>query len=109
MWFKNVLIFLRNSAFGPEYIFKLTDPKTNKEFEATVLIDELNLKQTEVKPDSNGLFSTVLPKSGVEVKLRPLTMGDIQELDKMAENYPVGRVVPKQTWKLVKMIEYIIA
>lgn len=102
-----ILIFLRNSAFGPEYVFKLNDPKTNKEFEATVLIDELNLKQTEVKPDSNGLFSTVLPKSGVEIKLRPLTMGDIQELDKMADNYPVGRVVPKQTWKLVKMIESI--
>lgn len=102
-----ILIFLRNSAFGPEYIFKLTDPKTNKQFESTVLIDELNLKQTSIKPDIDGLFSTKLPKSEVDVKLKPLTMGDIQELDKLAESYPSGRVVPKQTWKLVKMIESV--
>lgn len=102
-----ILIFLRNSSFGPEYILNLIDPKTNKSFESTVLIDELNLKVTQVKPDSSGLFTTVLPKSGVEVKLRPLTMGDIQELDNLANSYPVGRVVPKQTWRLTKMIESI--
>ena len=28
-----VLIFLRNTAFGPEYTVKLTDPKTKEEFE----------------------------------------------------------------------------
>lgn len=102
-----ILIFLRTSAFGPEYVFNLTDPKTGKQFESTVLIDELNLKQTKIKPDNDGLFTTVLPKSGVEVKLKPLNMGDVQELDKLADSYPVGRVVPKQTWKLVKMIDSI--
>ena len=34
-------------------------------------------------------------------------MGDIQELDRMESSYPVGRVVPKQTWRLSKMIESI--
>lgn len=102
-----VLIFLRNTAFGPEYVVTLTDQLTGKQFESTILIDELNLKNTVVKPDSDGLFRTVLPKSNVEVTLRPLTMGNIQELDKMESSYPVGRVVPKQTWRLSKMIESI--
>ena len=31
-----VLIFLRNTAFGPEYKFYLTDPKTEKDFEISV-------------------------------------------------------------------------
>src|SRR6056300_578593 len=30
-----IMIFLRNTAFGPEYIFNLLDPKTNKKFEST--------------------------------------------------------------------------
>ena len=102
-----VLIFLRNSAFGPEYVVTLTDQLTGKQFESTILIDELNLKNPLVKPDSDGLFRTTLPKSNVEVTLRPLTMGDIQELDRMESSYPVGRVVPKQTWRLSKMIESI--
>jgi hypothetical protein len=102
-----ILIFLRNTAFGPEYQISLTDPITNKQFSADLLIDELKIKQTKEKPDENGFFTTRLPKTGSVVKLKPLTYGEIVELDKMAEQYPNGRVVPKVTWRLNKMVQEI--
>jgi hypothetical protein len=102
-----ILIFLRNTAFGPEYNFTLEDPETGKKFDTTISLEELFIKQTEVKPNEDGTFTTVLPKSGLSVKLKPLSFGELDELDKMAEAYPAGRVAPKQTWKLTKMVKDI--
>jgi hypothetical protein len=99
-----ILIFLRNTSFGPEYKVNLTDPKTDKDFTTTIVLDELSIKETNVKPDESGFFTTVLPKSGVTVKLRPTTFYDTIDLDRMANQYPVGRQAPKVTWKLQKQI-----
>jgi hypothetical protein len=99
-----ILIYLRNTSFGPEYTVNLSDPSTGKSFETTIILDELNIKQTQYKPDENGLFTTKLPKTGVTVKLRPLNYGDNLEIDKLADSYPPGRVVPKITWRLNKQI-----
>lgn len=101
---ETILIFLRNTSFGSEYELTLTDPKTNKIFQHIVTLDELNIKQTQFKPDENGLFVTKLPKSEVSVKLKPLTFYDTLEIDKMMEQYPSGRVAPKVTWRLTKQI-----
>lgn len=99
-----ILIFLRNTAFGPEYRFSITDPETSKVFESTISLEELYMKKTDVEPGDDGTFSTILPKSGISVKVRPLSFGELSELDDMASKYPTGRVAPKQTWKLNKMI-----
>lgn len=99
-----ILIFLRNTAFGPEYNFTLTDPGTNKKFEYTLLLDELNLKKNLEKPNDDGTFTLKLPKSNSVVKIKPLSLGDSLELEKMADNYPVNIVAPKVTWKLNKQI-----
>ena len=99
-----ILIFLRNSSFGPEYVLNLIDPKTNKIFEHTEILDVLNIKETSVKPDENGVFTTKLPKTNVTVKLKPLTFFEGLEIDKMAEQYPKGRTVPTVTWTLNKQI-----
>lgn len=99
-----VLIFLRNSSFGPEYNLNLIDPKTNKIFEHTEILDVLKIKETLVKPDENGIFTTKLPKTNVTVKLKPLTFFEGLEIDKMADQYPKGRTVPTVTWTLNKQI-----
>jgi len=99
-----ILIFLRNSAFGPEYNITLSDPDTGKKFETTILLDELYIKETTQKPNDEGYFVVKLPKSNSTVKLKPLSFGELSELDKMADQYPVGRIAPKQTWKLNKMV-----
>jgi len=99
-----ILIYLRNTSFGPEYNLNLIDPATDKPFIGTVLLDELNIKKTNVKPDEDGTFTTKLPKTGVTVKLKPTTFYDTIELDRMAEQYPVGLQAPRITWKLSKHI-----
>jgi hypothetical protein len=99
-----ILIFLRNTSFGPEYSINLIDPSTDKPFVGTILLDELNIRKTDVKPDEDGTFTTKLPKTGVTVKLRPTTFNDTIELDKMADQYPAGRQAPRITWKLLKHI-----
>jgi hypothetical protein len=102
-----ILIFLRNTAFGPEYNITLTDPGTNKPFSHQLILDELRLKPIKETPDENGLLTTTLPKTGYTVKLKVLNYGDIMELDKMAENYPSIRVIPKVTWRLNKIVQEI--
>ena len=66
-----ILIFLRNTSFGSEYSVQLLDPSTNKYFPHTEYLESLNIKQTEHKPDENGLYTTTLPKTGMTVQLRP--------------------------------------
>ena len=99
-----ILIFLRNTAFGPDYEVTLIDPQTNKKFNYTITLDELNIRQPEHKPNDEGLFVVKLPKSGSEVKLKPLSLADSLEIEKMVDTYPSNRVAPKVTWKLNKQI-----
>jgi hypothetical protein len=99
-----ILLFLRNTSFGPEYTVKVEDPETGKMFQTTIVLDELFIKQTEHKPNEEGLFTTILPKSGSEVKLRLLSYSEIIDLNKLAEDYPPGRIAPKVQWRLQKQI-----
>jgi len=101
---ETILIFLRNTSFGADYTFNLTDPETGKSFQKVITLDELEFIKPETEPDDNGLFSVTLPKSNRVVKIRPLTYGDTMEMDKMAEKYPANMVPPRVTWKLQKMI-----
>ena len=95
-----IMIFLRNTAFGPEYIFNLLDPKTNKKFESTVVLDELDIIQPKLKPNDKGLFELNLPKSGSNVLCKLLTLRDINSLSDMRDSYPVNVTVPLITKRL---------
>lgn len=99
-----ILIFLRNTSFGPEYKLNVLDPQTNKRFSTEVMLDEIDFKKTEVLPNENGTFDVTLPKSNVNVSIKPLTWKEVKEIEKMAESYPVGRVAPKVSWTLQKQI-----
>jgi hypothetical protein len=99
-----IMVYLRNTSFGPNYRLSVTDPETGKIFNTEILLTELYSKDTLVEPNENGLFETTLPKSGSNVKLKPLTLGDSNEIDRIIETYPAGRVAPRQTIKLAKMI-----
>jgi len=100
-----VLLFLRNTSFGPEYKLSLTDPKTNQRFETSILLDELNIKPGKMEPDKDGCFQTTLPKSGDIIKVKPLTFGEQLELENRENLYPKGRDIPKITWRLEKQIQ----
>ena len=99
-----IMIYLRNTSFGPQYNFKTTDPETGKQFPVELMLTELYTKDIQVEPNEEGFYETVLPKAGSKVLLRPLTAGDSAEIDRIIDSYPAGRVAPRQTLRLSKMI-----
>jgi len=101
---ETILLQLRTSSFGPEYHLILNDPKTNKPFDHIDIIDEINFKPLTDMPDENGHFTTTLPKSGVEIKLRLLTYAELMEINSISDSYPSNRVAPVVTTRLLKQI-----
>ena len=99
-----ILLFLRNTSFGPEYKVMIDDPKSGKQFEESIKLDEINIKKGSLSPNDDGTFNAKLPVSGANVKLKPLAFGELFEIDKIVENYPKGRVAPKVTLKLQRQI-----
>jgi len=98
-----ILIFLRNTSFGPEMNLNLEDPSTKKQFQTTVTLDSLPIIEGQ-KPLDDGTYITTLPKSEATIKLKPMSYGDILEINRLADSYPQGRTAPKVTWRLNKQI-----
>ena len=99
-----ILLFLRNTAFGTKYILSSYDPKTNQRFDAEVDLSELNIKRVDLTPDQEGLFETTLPISKDVVKLKLLTYGEENMIDKEMEIYPKSMIAPIITRKLEAQI-----
>jgi hypothetical protein len=98
-----ILIFLRNTAFGPEMSLNLTDPGTKKPFKTSVMLDQLSIVNGQ-QPNEDGTFTVILPKSQSTIKIKPLNYGEILSISKLADSYPAGRVVPKITWRMEREI-----
>jgi hypothetical protein len=99
-----ILIFLRNTSFGSDYIFKLKDPQTGREFEKTILLEELNIIPPKYQPNPEGLFEFITPRAGHKVLMRLMNMSDLETLDKLSEGYPEGMTVPIVTKRLEMQI-----
>ena len=99
-----ILIFLRNTSFGPEYTFKLKDPKTNKDFEQVLRLDELDIVEPKHTPNEDGTFTIRLPKSGNSVKCKLLTVGDLDDIENIMSQYPPNVTPPRITTRLEKQI-----
>jgi hypothetical protein len=100
---ESILIFLRNTSFGPEMEITVTDPATRKPFQTTVDLSQLTIIKGQ-SPNEDGTFTISLPKSQVSAKIKPLTYGELMEIQRLGDSYPQGRVVPKVTWRLNKQI-----
>jgi len=99
-----ILIFLRNTSFGPEYKVSAIDPATDERFVTSIMLDELNYKKTEVEPNDDGFFETTLPVSKKKVLLKLLNAQDRIEIDRIVKSYPSERTAPIITTKLMKHI-----
>jgi hypothetical protein len=99
-----ILIFLRNTSFGPEYNISAVDPQTGDYFSATVDLSELNIIKPKIQPNQEGLFEVELPVSKHKVKLKLLTMGDKLEIERIISAYPSERNAPVVTTRLIKNI-----
>jgi hypothetical protein len=78
-----IILFLRMNGYGNDYPITATDDETGKEFNTTVDLSKLKVKEFKLKGDSNGWFPFTLPESGVEVKFRFPTHRDTLILEKM--------------------------
>ncbi len=99
-----ILIFLRNTAFGPEYDYIITDPKTNIKFETKIIVDEVNYIKPLHDAGPDGFYTTELPKSKYKVKCKLLNMKESNEIEELSKNYPVGMIAPTVTKKLETQI-----
>jgi len=98
-----ILIFLRNTSFGPEMSINVKDPKTDKQFRTNVMLDQLPIKKGQ-EPNVDGSFTVILPKSNTTIKIKPLTYGEMRDINKALDSYPQGRVTPSVTIRLQKQI-----
>jgi len=98
-----ILIFLRNTSFGPQITLSLTDPVTRKPFQGTTTLEQLPIIEGQ-KPTEDGCFITSLPKSGATVRIKPLSYGESLEVTRTLNSYPAGRVPPRVTLRLTKQI-----
>lgn len=102
-----ILIFLRNTAFGPEYRLHLTDPKTNTEFTASVDLSELSFKDFDLVPDINGEFPYHMSKSNVDITFKFLTQKQLKEIDEIEKSWNGIGVAPIVTKQLEMMIKSV--
>lgn len=102
-----VLLFLRNTAFGPEYKVFITDPKTNNEFTEIIDISEVKFKDFTLEPDSNGEFQYRMEKSNVEVTFKFLNKKQKKELEELEKSWNGQGVPPVKTKELEMMIKSV--
>jgi len=102
-----VLIFLRNTAFGPEFNVYVTDPKTNENFTAKVDLSEIKIKELTLTPNENGEFKYVMSKSKIDVTFKFLTKKQQKELDDIEKSWNGNGVAPVVTKELEMMIKSV--
>jgi len=79
-----IMIWLRATGYGEMYPVTILD-ENDKPFDTEIDLTELPVKKLQHEPDAEGLFSFKLPNSGSIAKFKLLTIGEIEELEKLAE------------------------
>ena len=100
-----ILIFLRNTAFGSDYVITLTDPKTEDEFKVTVDLSEIPMKDFKLVADSNGEFSYFLEKSKTDITFKFLTQRQENEIKEIQKSWNGIGIAPVKTKELEFMIK----
>ena len=102
-----ILIFLRNTAFGPEFNVYVTDPKTNETFKTSVDLSELNIKEFKLTPNENGEFKYYMEKSKIDITFKFLTkkqQKDLEEIEKSWNGLGVPPIVTKELEMMIKSV-----
>lgn len=102
-----ILIFLRNTAFGSSYTLKVIDPKTKIPFETKVDLAALKIKDFNLEEDANGEYRYYLEKSKVDITFNFLNKKQLDEIDRIRENWKGVGVAPVITKELEFMIKSV--
>lgn len=71
-----IIVWLRATGYGSNFPVNVKDPTTGQSFECEVDLSKLKSKDFKLKPDLDGYFDFVLPKTKKTVKFKYLTHKD---------------------------------
>lgn len=102
-----ILIFLRNTAFGPEYTLNLIDPKTKTPFTTTIDLSTLKIKDFVLKEDVNNEYHYFLEKSNVDISFQFLNKKHENEIEAIRKSWNGVGVAPVITKRLEFLIKSV--
>jgi hypothetical protein len=85
-----IILWLRATGYGNEFPVIVTDPITDKQFEAIIDLTTIKTKPFTLKGDENGYFSFTTPNKKDLIKFRFLTRGDEKKLEKLNKYENIG-------------------
>lgn len=85
-----IILWLRATGYGSEFPVVVTDPITDKQFEALIDLTTIKTKPFTLKGDENGYFSFTTPNAKDLIKFRFLTRGDEKKLEKLNKYENIG-------------------
>lgn len=80
-----IMIWLRATSYGEMYPITVLD-ENGHPFDTEINLNDLKMKKLTIDPDQEGLFSFNFPLCKAQIKFRLLTMGDIEDIEKMVED-----------------------
>lgn len=102
-----VLIFLRNTAFGSEYSYKIIDGKTGKDFDVSFDLSELSFKEFNLEPNENGEFKYTTNISKIDITFKFLTKKQEKEIEQIEKSWNGVGAPPIITKQLEFMIKSV--
>lgn len=102
-----IMVWLRATGYGEMYPVTLYENEEDeKGFEVEINLNDLKIKNLGAEPDEEGLFVFTLPLTKTPIKVKFLTVGEIDEIEKIVDkekenNIPVNNTT---TYTLEKMI-----
>ena len=79
-----IMLWLRATAYGHMYPVTILDEK-GMPFDTDINLNELKTKESPIEPDAEGLFSFTLPLSRKNLKLKVLTCGDVDDIERIVK------------------------
>jgi len=100
-----IMLWLRATSYGEMYPVTIYD-EDGEPFETEIDLTQLKVKPLGDTPDENGYFDFFLPVSKATIKFKLLTVGDIDEIEKLtSDDTENGELINKaNTYKLQKQI-----
>jgi hypothetical protein len=86
-----IMIWLRATAYGEMYAVTLLD-EFQEPFDTEINLNELKNIELGAEPDADGYFDFKLPVSKHDIKFKMLTVGDVDNLEKMIDNDKLNKV-----------------
>jgi hypothetical protein len=103
-----VLIFLRNTSYGPVYEFNLKDPSNGTSFKYSHDLSKVRMRDFTLIPDEKDEYEFILPQTRKPLKFKFLTSESERELENLKEAYSTnGQIAPVVTRRLELLIQEI--